>query len=100
MSASGSLGIAAAVDHRTLSLADLFAGVRLTHKELELLTALRQHPGQCLSREFLHRTVWGYGEGVRSRTVDAHICRLRTKLGPQGEGRIRTIMRAGYFWQP
>ena len=73
---------------------------RLTRKELELLAELRQHPGRCLSRDYLLKTVWGYEEGARSRTVDVHIRRLRSKLGPQAGGRIQTLFRSGYFWQP
>ncbi|MBI3697701.1 MAG: winged helix-turn-helix domain-containing protein [Acidobacteria bacterium] len=80
--------------------ADSFAHIRLTRKESELLSVLRQNPGTCLSRQFLLRTVWGYSEGVRSRTVDVHIRRLRSKLGPEGKNHIRTVMHAGYHWDP
>jgi DNA-binding response OmpR family regulator len=71
---------------------------RLTRKEVLLLEILRQHSGQCLSRDYLLRTVWGYREGVKTRTVDVHIQRLRRKLGPEGLRHIKTIFRAGYVW--
>jgi len=70
----------------------------LTRKEALLLEVLRKHSGQCLSRDYLLRTVWGYREGVKTRTVDVHIQRLRRKLGPDGLRRIQTIFRGGYAW--
>ncbi len=75
-------------------------GVRLTRMESQLLFWLRRHPGKCLSRKFLLETIWGYKEGVRSRTLDVHIRRLRRKLGPLGHDCIKTIFRNGYSWCP
>ena len=74
--------------------------LRLTRLEAALLLCLRQNPGKCLSRQFLLENVWGYRDGVRSRTLDVHIRRLRCKLGPEGHLRIKTIFRDGYCWQP
>ena len=74
--------------------------VRMTRKERELLTLLRQNTGQVLSRDFLLQRVWGYSAGVRTRTLDVHIQRLRRKLRDSGfTGEIQTILRAGYCWQ-
>ena len=73
----------------------------LTKKESELLNLLRQNAGQCLSRDHLLQTIWGYGPGVRTRTLDVHIQRLRRKMRMAGmTGEIQTILRAGYCWQP
>ena len=72
--------------------------VRLTRKERDLLAFLRQNAGQCLSRELLLQHVWGYREGVKSRTLDVHIQRLRKKLGPEEGSRILTVFRHGYLW--
>jgi DNA-binding response OmpR family regulator len=72
---------------------------RLTRKESQLLTLLRQNSGHCLSREFLLSTVWGYRNGTRTRTLDVHIQRLRRKLGAEGASRITTVLRNGYGWQ-
>ncbi len=44
------------------------------------------------------REVWGYQEGVRSRTLDVHIQRLRKKLGPEKGRCIVTVFRGGYLW--
>jgi DNA-binding response OmpR family regulator len=72
--------------------------VRLTRKERDLLRFLKQNAGKCLSREVLLRQVWGYREGVKSRTLDVHVQRLRKKLGPEEGARILTVFRAGYLW--
>ena len=73
---------------------------RLTRKERQLLEMLVQNTGRSVSRETLLTTVWGYGEGVKSRTVDVHIQRLRSKLPPETANSIKTIVRAGYCWLP
>ena len=73
--------------------------VRLTRKESELLSLLRQNPGRCLSRQYLLATIWGYQNGTRTRTLDVHIQRLRRKLGEDGATRIMTVLRTGYAWQ-
>jgi DNA-binding response OmpR family regulator len=77
-----------------------FAGLKLTRKERDLLAVLIGNPRKCISRENLLRSVWGYGEGAKTRTVDVHILRLRRKLGPEHGNAIKTIVRAGYCWDP
>jgi len=74
------------------------SALHLTRLESALLERLRQSPGRCLSRQFLLETIWGYREGVQSRTLDVHIRRLRAKLAPQESTRIKTIFRDGYGW--
>jgi DNA-binding winged helix-turn-helix (wHTH) protein len=71
---------------------------QLTRKENELLRYLRDNSGKCVPREVLLHKVWGYREGVRSRTLDVHVQRLRRKLGPQEGSRILTVFRGGYLW--
>jgi len=39
--------------------------------------------------------VWGYREGIASRTVDTHVKRLRSKLGDAGR-QIETLRGVGY----
>ena len=74
--------------------------VRMTRKERELMDLLRQNQGQVLSRDFLLQRVWGYSAGVRTRTLDVHIQRLRKKMRDLGSSaEIQTILRAGYCWQ-
>jgi DNA-binding response OmpR family regulator len=40
--------------------------------------------------------VWGYGFYGGTRTVDVHIRRLRSKLGPEHEHLIETVRGVGY----
>ena len=77
----------------------LISQLALTQKERQLLETLRANPGVCLSRDYLLRHVWGYSQGVRTRTVDVHVQRLRKKLGPELGRRIKTIFKGGYLWQ-
>ena len=53
----------------------------LTGKEYELLLLLVENAGEVLPREVLLMRVWGYGSGIRTRTLDVHIRRLRKHLG-------------------
>lgn len=59
--------------------------VEFTTKEYELLKYFLCHPGQSLSRERLLGEVWGYEVQTNTRTVDAHLVRLRQKLEPNPE---------------
>lgn len=66
----------------------------LTATEFDLLAFLMRHPSQVFSRSQLLDRVWGYGEGVTSRTVDVHIAQLRAKLGDALL--LRTVRGVGY----
>ena len=69
--------------------------VRLTHKEFELFRHLVERPGHVVTRERLLERVWGYDTDVDARTVDAHIRRLRLKLGP-ARVHVETMVGLGY----
>jgi DNA-binding response OmpR family regulator len=58
--------------------------LRLRAKEFDLLLALAKRPGIVLSRDQLLEDVWGYRYGGSTRTVDAHVARLRHKLEGSG----------------
>ena len=66
-----------------------------TTTEYKLLCALVESRGRVLTRDHLLRHVWGLHTGTDSRTVDSHITRVRTKLGPCGEY-IKTVRGFGY----
>jgi two-component system LytT family response regulator len=72
--------------------------VALRPKEYELLRALVARAGAVASRRELLAEVWGYQDGVSSRTVDTHVAVLRRKLGhlPDEGGYIVTVAKAGY----
>ena len=68
----------------------------LTFKEFELLKYLAQHPGRVFPRAQLLQEIWGYDYFGGTRTVDVHIRRLRSKLGPEFEAIIGTVRNVGY----
>jgi DNA-binding response OmpR family regulator len=55
--------------------------IELTAKECELALLLFRNIGRPLSRAYLLETVWNRNPDVPTRTLDAHISRVRTKLG-------------------
>jgi two-component system alkaline phosphatase synthesis response regulator PhoP len=72
--------------------------VEFSAKEFDLLKYFLCHPGEALSRERLLEEVWGYNRFPTTRTVDAHIVRLRQKLEsrPEEPHFILTIHGVGY----
>ena len=76
------------------------AKVHLTQKEQELLHLLESNPGRCFSRPYLLRTIWGYADETKTRTVDVHVSRLRKKLRGHRNVAIHSIVRQGYVFQP
>ncbi len=72
--------------------------VAFSAKEFELLKYFLCHSGETLSRDRLLEDVWGYDHYPTTRTVDAHIVRLRQKLEPNpAEPRfILTVHGVGY----
>jgi DNA-binding response OmpR family regulator len=69
--------------------------VRLTHKEFELFRYMVERAGRVLTRERLLERVWGYESDVETRSIDAHIRRLRLKLGP-ARHHVETVVGLGY----
>lgn len=68
----------------------------LTPKEFELLKTLAAKPRQVFSRAQLLQLVWNYEYYGDERTVDAHIKKLRQKLGKSGDKVIQTVWGVGY----
>lgn len=71
--------------------------VKLTTKEFRLLQELLEAKGRVLSRDYLLEEVWGSEKNlnVQTRTVDIHMSRLRSKIGPAGRY-IITVRNIGY----
>jgi DNA-binding response OmpR family regulator len=59
--------------------------VGLTVTEFNVLALLSSKPGQVFSRSELLRDVWGYDIDIETRTVDAHVYRLRKKIEDDSE---------------
>ena len=72
----------------------------LCRKEYDLLALLARHTGEMIPRAALLIEVWGYGAGIRTRTLDVHIRRVRKKLGQYAKQYIETVFGAGYRFQP
>lgn len=72
--------------------------VEFSAKEFELLKYFLSHPGETVTRDRLLEDVWGYERYPTTRTVDAHIVRLRQKLEPKPEEPrfILTVHGMGY----
>jgi two-component system phosphate regulon response regulator PhoB len=71
------------------------AELRLTAKEFELFRYLVERAGRVLTRERLLERVWGGSAEVDVRSIDAHIRRLRVKLGPARD-HVETVVGIGY----
>ena len=69
--------------------------LRLTAKEFELFRVLIESAGRVLTRERLLDRVWGHDTEVDLRSVDAHVRRLRAKLG-LGRNHVETVVGLGY----
>ena len=71
-----------------------------TPKEVEILHMLTSNVGQVFSREQILSRVWGYDYFGDTRTVDAHIKRIRQKL-PQDNvpWALKTVYGVGYRFE-
>src|SRR5882672_5842329 len=72
--------------------------VQLTGREFQLLRYLMERAGSTVRRDELLSSVWGYGTGTFTRTVDMHIASLREKLedNPKRPQFIVTVVGVGY----
>lgn len=73
--------------------------VGLTRKEFALLETLLAGSGRPLSRSYLLDTVWGPQRDHDTRTLDAHVYRLRNKLALRAETALRLTPVYGYGYQ-
>jgi two-component system phosphate regulon response regulator PhoB len=71
------------------------AEIELTALEFKLLLTLFERKNRVQSREALLDSVWGMDTKISTRTVDAHVKRLREKLG-RARDYIETVRGVGY----
>jgi DNA-binding response OmpR family regulator len=76
--------------------------VKLTAKELALAMTLFENLSRPLSRSYLLESIWGQNPESQTRTLDAHISRLRAKLNLRAENgyRIMPVYSYGYRLEP
>ena len=70
----------------------------LSPREFEILQLLIAHIGETVTREQLLHHIWGEHASLYTRTIDAHINRLRQKIeeNPANPEYIITAHRVGY----
>jgi DNA-binding response OmpR family regulator len=72
--------------------------VKITPNEYNLLLFFIRNADQALTRDAILNEVWGYDCYPNTRTVDAHVVRLRSKLepDPRAPRYLLTIHGVGY----
>ena len=72
--------------------------VPLTQREFELAWMLFENQDKILSREYLLRNIWNISAAVKTRTVDTHVSRVRSKLNlrPENGWRLSSVYHYGY----
>jgi DNA-binding response OmpR family regulator len=72
--------------------------VDLTPKEFDMLRYFLAHRGSAVSRDALLNAVWGYTSAPNTRTVDAHIVKLRSKIEENAHApkHLLTVHGLGY----
>jgi DNA-binding response OmpR family regulator len=76
--------------------------VHMTPAEYNLLIYFLQNPDRPLTRDVILNAVWGYDSTPNTRTVDAHVVKLRQKLEPDAESprHFLTVHGVGYRFLP
>src|SRR5450631_3672385 len=76
--------------------------LKLTPSEYNLLTYFVQNPDRPLTRDMILNSVFGYEFYPNTRTVDAHIVKLRQNLEPEPNipRHILTVHGVGYRFLP
>ncbi len=76
--------------------------LKFTPAEYNLLTYFIQNPDRPLTRDMILNSVWGYESYPNTRTVDAHVVRLRQKLEPDPNlpRHFITVHKVGYRFLP
>ncbi len=72
--------------------------VEMSFKEFELLAYFMENEGVALSRERILNQVWDYDYFGDARTIDTHVKKLRSKLGPCKDY-IQTVWGMGYKFE-
>jgi DNA-binding response OmpR family regulator len=78
------------------------AELKLTPAEYNLLTFFLHNPDRALTRDMILNSVWGYESFPNTRTVDAHVVKLRQKLEPDPNcpRHFLTVHGVGYRFLP
>ncbi len=76
--------------------------VKTTPAEYNLLSFFLQNAGRVLTRDLILNSVWGYEFYPNTRTVDAHVVKLRQKFEPEPTipKHFITVHGVGYRFLP
>lgn len=76
--------------------------LKFTPAEYNLLVFFLQNADKALTRDVILNSVWGYECFPNTRTVDAHVVRLRQKLEPDNNAprHFLTVHGVGYRFLP
>lgn len=82
--------------HRTVTIGGL--EVQLTAKEYDLALVFFRNMYRALGRSYLLETVWGRNPDLATRTLDAHVSKIRAKLGlrPDRGFKLAPVYSYGY----
>ncbi len=72
------------------------AVVPLPDREFDVLATLAANEGRTVSRRALLTGLWNFPPGLKSRTLDVHIHRLRTRLKDHEGLNLETVFGVGY----
>jgi DNA-binding response OmpR family regulator len=72
------------------------AELSLSQKEFALLRMLAAEPTRVFTKDELMRAIWGFRHLGTTRTLDSHACRLRHKLGVDGDRFVVNVWGVGY----
>jgi two-component system response regulator QseB len=67
--------------------------VEMARLEFMLLKKMAESPQRVFSRTQLEESLYGWGDGVESNTIDVHVHHIRKKLSPTA---IKTVRGVGY----
>jgi DNA-binding response OmpR family regulator len=70
--------------------------IEVSQKEFALLRTLASQPTRVWTKQELLSAVWGYKSVGATRTLDSHACRLRQKLGIDGDHFVVNVWGVGY----
>lgn len=86
------------LDLRRLKATRNGAPIDVSPRGFEILQFLIAHKGETVTREQLLHHIWGEHASLYTRTIDAHITRLRQKIEPDpaNPAYIITAHRVGY----
>ena len=76
--------------------------IKLTPAEYNLLAYFVHNPDRPLTRDVILNSVWGYDCFPNTRTVDAHVVKLRQKMepNPNTPRHFLTVHGVGYRFMP